>query len=819
MIQTLEQRCTANIKLVGLAQQCTEQVRAEFDRKFDMLMKQQEEDRNSFERTMRQLTIQLTQQERKLGQYEPLQQRVAQSEAAITTINNELAVTKEQLSKVEDEKSQLQVLLSEEKEMRKLLEDRLVEVVNNNQHKILTIVDENHNQITRMYQGSINRFQDLFNAQQESLIDAQQSHRRFVDASIQNQSDNIEHIQQDFINRLNTHYNGLSQEMTLMKENIQEEINSSILQSIESSAELKNSIREVISQSVTSFRSELFSELEERVCSESQRVLDDYIFLAQNFGDNGDDSIVYPAAPTPSVAQTVLSPTGDELKAKTSSFRQPQRQASFLSRANSGYLQRSPSTGSVKGQDSPIRIKDTKQNERKEFDAIHNTLQALLEMHRQDILSIHHRLDAMQVPLGVAPVKPLSRRNSVVSGSKLKRGVSMQSVDSNISALTLKSAASKASSKGSKSSKGSLSSKASRSKIAEEVSIRSSSLLKDLENEDLSDDDNDDIQSKGSKKRRDSRLNLSDDMLEATADKEEVINPIDEDLYQQKSFKSKKSSMRGSVFGASSADVDQLKKTQSNHTKNNKRSGHEILNLSDDKDSDSDYEDIAEPVELSANMSFVTSKSKSFTSQGEPTSVTPKSKSLNLANLSRTSSYARPTQVSLQRHSTAATSMSGASSPIPCMSSNSSNKRIVRRKAPTIIKSMPVLRLSAEGTNSSIHSGSGSLGRTKQLWKVNNTYVSSSGVSPSSGRKKSAAKLDSVMSHRKKCDICHFHQGKNPTSSIKDTVVSVDGCCRYCGKDLHHLDHRNVDTIRVQIPFTSRPSSSATNATNVTSWK
>jgi hypothetical protein len=31
--------------------------------------------------------------------------------------------------------------------------------------------------------------------------------------------------------------------------------------------------------------------------------------------------------------------------------------------------------------------------------------------------------------------------------------------------------------------------------------------------------------------------------------------------------------MRGSVFGASSADVDQLKKTQSNHTKNNKRSG------------------------------------------------------------------------------------------------------------------------------------------------------------------------------------------------------------------------------------------------------
>lgn len=557
MIQTLEQRCTANIKLIGLAQQCTEQVRAEGDRKYELLMKQQEDDRHSFERHLRQLTVQLTQQERKLEQYEPLQKRVTECERDIASLQDELHALKEHLLQVEEDKNALVAQLEEEREDRQKMEDQLSNTMSANHQKLLAMVDEHHHELSKMYQESVDRFQDLFNAQQESLIEAQQSHRRNVDVAIQKQSDSIEHIQADFIDRLNTHYGDLSQEMALMKESIQQEIDSSIVRSVQTSEELKAAVKLAISEQVQEIRLNIVSEVEDRVAAESQRVLDEYIFLAQSFGD-GDASIMYPDAPAPSV---------DDADSAS------QRRSSIRSVASLNELKRVPSMMSERSVDSQKSSRKgkspTKANGvgRQELDAIHNTLQALLEMHRQDVLSIHHRLDAMQIPLGVAPAKPLSRRNSVVKqmDAELKHIPSSHTIDTSISALSMKSFLSDQS----EAVKSRTSTVKSKSSLAKKVKAKKAAATA-AEDEDAA---------------------ATESASRGTAMKKRL------------SFAQAASEKDGSIKEESSL------KRKSSRTK----SSSDDLNLSgdsSDSDSSSDYEDVARPYELSGNMSFISNKSK-----------------------------------------------------------------------------------------------------------------------------------------------------------------------------------------------------------------
>eukprot|EP01033_Poteriospumella_lacustris_P000639 gene638-444_t len=565
MIQTLEQRCTANIKLIGLAQQCTEQVRAEGDRKFELLMKQQEDDRHSFERHLRQLTVQLTHQERKLEQYEPLQKRVTECERDITSLQDELHALKEHLLQVEDDKNALAAQLEDEREDRQKMENQLSNAMATNHQKLLSLVDEHHHELSKMYQESVDRFQDLFNAQQESLIDAQQSHRRNIDVAVQKQADTIEQIQADFIDRLNTHYGDLSQEMTLMKESIQEEIDSSIVRSVQTSEELKSAVKLAISEQVTEIRLNIVSEVEDRVVAESQRVLDEYIYLAQTFGD-GDASIMYPDAPAPSV---------DDADSAS------QRRSSIRSVSSLKELKRVPSTMSERSVDSQKSSRNGKSPTkaagvgRQELDAIHNTLQALLEMHRQDVLSIHHRLDAMQIPLGVAPAKPLSRRNSVVKqmdaelnvvkqmDAELKHIPSSQTIDTSISALSMKSFLSDQSG----AEKSRASTVKSKSSLAKKVKAKKAAPS--VAEEDVA--ANDSVSRRSMMKKR-----LS--FAQATSENDGSVK--EEAVLKRKSSRAK-----------SADDLD-------------------LSGESSDSDSSSDYEDVARPYELSGNMSFISNKSK-----------------------------------------------------------------------------------------------------------------------------------------------------------------------------------------------------------------
>lgn len=98
--------------------------------------------------------------------------------------------------------------------------------------------------------------------------------------------------------------------------------------------------------------------------------------------------------------------------------------------------------------------------------------------------------------------------------------------------------------------------------------------------------------------------------------------------------------------------------------------------------------------------------------------------------------------------------------------------------------------------------------RTRRTWRLNNTYVTPATTSATKNHNSSSNHTHSHPHPGKithgGCEDCGgFHPSKRGTTSIKDTVLSVDGCCRYCGKDLLHLDHRNVDSVRVKIPSVS----------------
>lgn len=138
--------------------------------------------------------------------------------------------------------------------------------------------------------------------------------------------------------------------------------------------------------------------------------------------------------------------------------------------------------------------------------------------------------------------------------------------------------------------------------------------------------------------------------------------------------------------------------------------------------------------------------------------------------------------------------------------SNLSDVKLLRRKVPSSSSTGVLSNSSNKHQNvSTIHNEESRArsveSQSRQAWKVNNTFVPSvaSAISTSvfatkmSQRRKSAASANGLGDnvHHISCHDCHhhhqFHLGvahKDPTSSIKETVVSVDGCCRYCGKDM-----------------------------------
>eukprot|EP01040_Poterioochromonas_malhamensis_P015406 gene15406-17239_t len=83
MIKALEQRCASNVKLIALAQQCTEEVRAEADHKLDIVMKRQQEYEKQTDKSLHILQQQESGLERAVTAIPVLDARVLTNERSI----------------------------------------------------------------------------------------------------------------------------------------------------------------------------------------------------------------------------------------------------------------------------------------------------------------------------------------------------------------------------------------------------------------------------------------------------------------------------------------------------------------------------------------------------------------------------------------------------------------------------------------------------------------------------------------------------------------------------------------------------------------
>eukprot|EP01039_Chlorochromonas_danica_P001120 gene1120-1223_t len=83
MLQTVEQRCASTTKLVSLAQQCTEEVRAEADRKVEAALHQLHEQKTAALRSLNSLDIRLHVAEKTISHLTALEQRLSKLEQQV----------------------------------------------------------------------------------------------------------------------------------------------------------------------------------------------------------------------------------------------------------------------------------------------------------------------------------------------------------------------------------------------------------------------------------------------------------------------------------------------------------------------------------------------------------------------------------------------------------------------------------------------------------------------------------------------------------------------------------------------------------------
>jgi DNA repair exonuclease SbcCD ATPase subunit len=90
MVKALEQRCASNVKLISLAQQCTEEVRSESDHKLNLVIKQQQDDRKIFEKSINILSQQEQTLERAVGTIPLLDSRLLTLEKVFLDQENKI---------------------------------------------------------------------------------------------------------------------------------------------------------------------------------------------------------------------------------------------------------------------------------------------------------------------------------------------------------------------------------------------------------------------------------------------------------------------------------------------------------------------------------------------------------------------------------------------------------------------------------------------------------------------------------------------------------------------------------------------------------
>lgn len=457
-----------------------QEVRAESDRKYESLAKQIQEDRWANERATQLLSHQLAQAERKISHLEQVEAQYQVTKSEFASLLEEHAQSKEQIRLLQKENQQLKAQLSDFAEDTKSNHDTMLLNMTQYQRQLQNSLDEHLLEQSRSHQSTCDRFQQYFETHKAETTAIQELQEKRLGVHMKEHSDRLESMQLDLLQSLQRNYESIEQEIVLLRDNVREEITATIPSALESSTDIQESIAKLVQERATAYE----MAMEEKVALRSQQILDEYVSLMmrdaagedvfeyvddveyegdlvfQNATEEAsrlidDDNMVAEGAAASSLNTSVQSQRSN---LSTSA----KRSAASLSQL---LLQRVSSTASMMTNDQTSQQQQQQEGtfgrvsrnqsfsrasqQQHDISEINHAVQALLDMHRKDIASIHQRLDVMSpastssAKAGVKTSSALSRRHSIASlsttnsnnnsttssGGNLKRKSSIKSID------------------------------------------------------------------------------------------------------------------------------------------------------------------------------------------------------------------------------------------------------------------------------------------------------------------------------------------------------------------------------------------------------
>lgn len=434
-----------------------QEVRAESDRKYESLAKQIQEDRWATERATQLLSHQLAQAERKISHLEQVEAQYQVTKSEFASLLEEHAQSKEQIRLLQKENQQLKAQLSDFAEDTKSNHDTMLLNMTQYQRQLQSSLDEHLLEQSRSHQSTCDRFQQYFETHKAETIAIQELQEKRVGGHVKEQNDRLESIQLDLLQRLQRNYESIEQEIVLLRDNVREEIAATIPSALESSADIQESIAKLVQVRAAAYE----MAMEEKVAQRSQQILDEYVSLMMRDaagedvfeyeddieyeGDSAFQNVTGEASIVDDDNMVVEGTAASSLNTSVQSQRSnlsssAKRSAAALSQL---LLQRVSSTTSMMTndqisqqqlqQDGAIGRVSRNQSftraplhsQQQDISEINHAVQALLDMHRKDIASIHQRLDVM------SPASTSATKAGVKSGTALSRRHSSASLSTN----------------------------------------------------------------------------------------------------------------------------------------------------------------------------------------------------------------------------------------------------------------------------------------------------------------------------------------------------------------------------------------------------
>lgn len=435
-----------------------QEVRAESDRKYESLAKQIQEDRWATERATQLLSHQLAQAERKISHLEQVEAQYQVTKSEFASLLVEHAQSKEQIRLLQKENQQLRAQLSDFAEDTKSNHDTMLLNMTQYQRQLQSSLDEHLLEQSRSHQSTCDRFQQYFETHKAETIAIQELQEKRLGGHVKEQNDRLESIQLDLLQRLQRNYESIEQQIVLLRDNVREEIAATIPSALESSADIQESIAKLVQVRAAAYE----MAMEEKVAQRSQQILDEYVSLMMRDaasedvfeyeddieyeGDSAfqnvtgeasrlvdDDNMVVEGTAASSLNTSVQSQRSNlSSSAKRSATALSQLLLQRVSSTTSmmtndqisqQQLQQDGAFGRVSRNQSFTRAPLYSQQQ--DISEINHAVQALLDMHRKDIASIHQRLDVM------SPASTSATKAGVKSGTALSRRHSSASLSTN----------------------------------------------------------------------------------------------------------------------------------------------------------------------------------------------------------------------------------------------------------------------------------------------------------------------------------------------------------------------------------------------------